>query len=112
MDKYIIGNDDCGKTRKMLEEAKKSGATVVCKHPIHMQNKANAYGLPNLQFMSYDEFNDGSVDAEKVAIDEIGDFIAYIYGAKLDSFCFTGCYEHRRFGRSTGPTAFREKARM
>ena len=89
MDKYIIGTDDCGKTRQMLEEAKKSGATVVCKHPIHMQSKANAYGLYDIEFMSYDEFNDGSVDAEKVAIDEIGDFIKYIYGAKIDSFTMT-----------------------
>lgn len=89
MDKYIIGNYDSGKTRKMLEEAKKSGAIVVCKHPLSMQDKANCYGLYNIEFMSYDEFNDGSVDAEKVAIDEIGDFIAYIYGAKLDSFTMT-----------------------
>ena len=89
MDKYIIGNDDCGKTRKMLEEAEKSGTTVVCKHPIHMQSKANAYGLYGIEFMSYDEFNDGSVDAEKVAIDEIGDFIKYIFGAELDSFTMT-----------------------
>ena len=88
-EKYIVNTSDSGKTRKMLEEAKKSGAVVVCKYPLNMQNKANAYGLPNLQFMSYDEFNDGSVDAEKVAIDEIGDFIAYIYGAKLDSFTMT-----------------------
>ncbi len=89
MEKYFIGENSSGKTRKMLEEAKESGAIVVCKHPIHMQNKANAYGLYGIKFVSYDEFNDGSVYAEKVAIDEIGDFIKYIFGAELDAFTMT-----------------------
>ena len=89
MEKYFIGENSSGKTRKMLEEAKESDAIVVCKHPIHMQNKANAYGLYGIKFVSYDEFNDGSVYAEKVAIDEIGDFIKYIFGAELDAFTMT-----------------------
>lgn len=89
MDKYIIGENSSGKTRAMLAEAQKSGAIVVCRHPLHMQSKANAYGLYGIKFMSYDEFNDGGVFAEKVAIDEIGDFIGYIFGAELDSFTMT-----------------------
>ncbi len=89
MNKFIIGENSSGKTRKMLEEAKKSGATVVCKHPLHMQSKANSYGILGVEFASYDEFNDGSVYAEKVAIDEIGDFIKYIFGAELDAFTMT-----------------------
>ena len=89
MDKYIIGENSSGKTRRMLEEAQNSGAVVVCKYPLHMQSKANSYGLHNIDFMSYDEFNDGSVFAEKVAIDEIGDFIRYIFGVKLDAFTMT-----------------------
>lgn len=89
MDKYIIGENSSGKTRKMLEEAKKSGVTVVCKHPLHMQSKANAYGLYGIEFVSYEEFNDGSVYTEKVAIDELGDFIKYVFGAELDSFTMT-----------------------
>lgn len=89
MDKYIIGENSSGKTRKMLVEAQKSGATVVCKSPIHMQSKANAYGLYGIEFMSYEEFYNGSVYAEKVAIDEIGDFIKYIFGLELDAFTMT-----------------------
>lgn len=73
----------------MLECAEESNAVVVCKNVARMKEKANAYGLHTLEFMSYDEFNDGSVDAEKVAIDEIGDFIKYIFGAELDSFTMT-----------------------
>ena len=89
MDKYIIGESSTKKTYRMLMEASKSGAVVVCKNPIHMQSKSNAYGIYNLQFMSYAEFNDGSIYAEKIAIDEIGDFIKYIFGTELDAFTMT-----------------------
>ena len=68
MDKYIIGENSSGKTRKMLEEAMKSGAIVVCRHPLHMQSKANAYGLYGIKFMSYDEFNDGGVDRKSTRL--------------------------------------------
>lgn len=89
MDKYIIGENSSGKTRAMLVEAQKSGAVVVCKSPIHMQSKANAYGLYGIEFIGYDGFNDGNVCAEKIAIDEIGDFIKYIFGVELDAFTMT-----------------------
>ena len=89
MDKFIIGENSSGKTRKMLEEAKKIDAVVVCKHPLHMQSKANSYGIYGLDFISYDEFNDGSVFIENAAIDEIGDFFEYIFGVKLDAFTMT-----------------------
>ena len=89
MEKFIIGTNSSGKTRKMLEAAQESRAVVVCKYPLHMQNKAISYGLLGIEFASYDEFNNGSVYAEKVAIDEIGDFIEYIFGAELDSFTMT-----------------------
>lgn len=89
MDKYIIGESSTKKTYRMLEEAKNSGAVVVCKHPLHMQSKANSYGLYGIEFIGYDGFNDGNVYAEKVAIDEIGDFIKYIFGVELDAFTMT-----------------------
>lgn len=89
MDKFIIGGNSSGKTRKMLEETKKSGAVVVCKHPLHMQSKANAYGIYGIEFMSYEEFYNGSADAKKIAIDEIGDFFEHCFGMKLDAFTMT-----------------------
>ena len=89
MDKYIIGENSSGKTRAMLVEAQKSGATVVCNSPLHMQSKANAYGIYGLEFISYEEFYNGSVYADKVAIDEIGNLIKYIFGSELDAFTMT-----------------------
>lgn len=91
MDKYIIGENSTGKTRKMLEEAKKNGAIVICKHPLHMQSKANSYGIYELKFVGYDEVNteDYIIDGKKIAVDEIGDFFAYCFGAELDAFTMT-----------------------
>lgn len=89
MDKFIIGSNSTGKTRKMLEEAKKNNAVVVCKHPLHMQNKANSYGFYGLKFISYEEMNADIIHGEKVAIDELKDFFAYCHGVELDSFTMT-----------------------
>lgn len=89
MDKFIIGSNSTGKTRKMLEEAKKNNAVIVCKHPLHMQNKANSYGIYGLKFISYEEMNADIIHGEKVAIDELKDFFAYCHGVELDAFTIT-----------------------
>lgn len=89
MDKYIIGENSSGKTRKMLEVAKEAGAVVVCKHPLHMQSKANSYGIYGLKFVGYEEVNADIICGEKVAIDELGDFFEYCHGLILDSFTMT-----------------------
>ncbi len=89
MDKFIIGTNGSGKTRKMLEEAKKSGAIVVCKHPLHMQSKSNAYGIYGLKFVGYDEFIGNVFYGEKVAIDELSEFIKHCFGVGLDAFTMT-----------------------
>lgn len=89
MDKYIIGGNSSGKTRKMLEEAKKSGAVIVCKYPLHMQSKANSYGIYGLKFISYEEMNMGIIDEEKIAVDELGEFFKHRFGVELDSFTMT-----------------------
>lgn len=89
MDKYIIGENSSGKTRKMLETAKNSGAVVVCKHPLHMQNKANSYGIYGLKFISYEELNMGIIEEKKIVVDELGEFFKYRFGLELDSFTMT-----------------------
>lgn len=89
MEKFIIGENSSGKTRRMLEEAKKSGATVVCKYPLHMQSKANSYGLYGLKFVSYEEMNMGILEEDKIAIDELGEFFKHRFGVELDSFTMT-----------------------
>ena len=89
MDKFIIGENSSGKTRKMLEEAKRSNAVVVCKHPLHMQSKANSYGIYGLKFVGYEEMDADIVCGDKIAIDELKDFFAYCHGVELDAFTMT-----------------------
>lgn len=89
MNKYIIGENSSGKTRKMLEEAKKSGAVVVCKHPLHMQSKSSAYGIYGLKFISYEEFDVESLEDDNIVIDELGEFFKHRFGVELDSFTMT-----------------------
>ena len=89
MDKFIIGGNSTGKTRKMLEEARNSGAVVVCKHPLHMQSKANSYGLYGLKFIGYEEMNMGILEEGKIAVDELGEFFKSRFGVELNSFTMT-----------------------
>lgn len=89
MDKYIIDKNSSGKTSKMLEGAKNSGALVVCKHPLHMQNKANSYGIYGLKFISYEEIDMDILNEGKIAIDELGEFFKHRFNKELDSFTMT-----------------------
>ena len=86
MDKFIIGENSSGKTRKMLEEAKKSNAIVVCKNPYSMESKANCYGIFGLKFVSYEDLDTHILNGDKIAVDELGNFFEHCYGVKLDSF--------------------------
>lgn len=87
MEKYIIGGNSSGKTRKMLEEAKKNNAVVVCKNPSAMNIKAHNYGIFGLNIVGYDAVDD--IKDEKVAIDELNEFFKHHFGADLDSFTMT-----------------------
>ena len=89
MGKFIIRENGSGKTREMLEEAKKNDAIVVCKHPLHMQNKANSYGIYGLRFVKYEDALADILCGKKIAVDEIGNFFEYCFGAELDSFTMT-----------------------
>ena len=89
MDRYIIGENSSGKTRKMLEKAKESGAVVVCKNPHSMGNKAKCYGILGLKFIGYEEMDSHILNGDKIAVDELGNFFEHCYGAKLDSFTIT-----------------------
>lgn len=83
----ILGECSSGKTQRMLEKAKESGAVVVCKNPEAMRVKAQNYGLFGLRFLRYEDINLASGD--KVAIDEIGNFFEFCFGIELDAFTAT-----------------------
>ena len=89
MEKYIIGGNSTQKTRRMLEEAKRSNAIVVCKNPYAMEIKAKSYGIFGLKFLMYEEVNADMLQGEKIAVDELRDFFKYCFGVSLDSFTMT-----------------------
>lgn len=52
----IIDGRGTGKTSRLLLLAKESGATVVCSNPDAMRQKAYAYGLTGIDFISYEDY--------------------------------------------------------
>lgn len=53
----IIGRQDSGKTRQLLQNvSSNSKALVVCSNPNRMADKARAYGLYGINFISYTQY--------------------------------------------------------
>lgn len=68
-----------GKTKKLLEFAWNTGATIVCSNPLAMKGKANAYGFYGLEFISYKDYYYSSheIDKEKLyVVDELENFLS------------------------------------
>ena len=89
MEKYIIGGNSSGKTRKMLEQAKESGAIVVCKNPYAMEAKAKSYGIYGLKFLMHEDVISEMLNGEKIAVDELKEFFKHCFGVELDAFTMT-----------------------
>ena len=52
----IIDGRGTGKTRRLLLLAKENNGVVVCINPTRIREKAYAYGLTGIDFMSYTEY--------------------------------------------------------
>ena len=90
MDRYIIGGNSTGKTRKLLEIAKESGAIVVCENPSAMLSKAHAYGIVGLHYIGYEQYMSCvSVDNDLFVVDEIGKLMNYWTHGRLHGFTMT-----------------------
>lgn len=82
----IIDGRGTGKTSRLMLLAKENNAVIVCKNPKSMLNKAHAYGIFGLEFLSYYEFlSMRGARLGKYYIDEIEDFIKTVQTvAKVD----------------------------
>ena len=89
MDSYIVGNNNSGKTKRLLECARDKNSIVICKNPYAMSEKAKSYGIFGLRFAKYDEIFARNLEDDNVVIDEIANFFEYCCGVKLDSFTMT-----------------------
>ena len=72
----IIDGPGTGKTSRLLLLAKENGGVVVCVNPTRAREKAYAYGLTGINFMSYTEYiaNSGQVNVP-VYVDDMDGFM-------------------------------------
>lgn len=75
----IIDKRSSGKTGRLLLLAKEKNSTVVCSNPTAMRTKAHAYGITDLNFISYsDYFKETHEVNETFMIDELDEFLKQI----------------------------------
>ena len=79
----IIDGRGTGKTSRLMLIAKETGATIVCRHPRAMQQKAYAYGITGVDFISYQDVFLQDLNKKKVLFDEIELFVQYCTNGKL-----------------------------
>jgi len=73
----IIRENSTGKTKEMLLEANKfESACIVCKNPDKTREKALAYGISKLEFISYAEAFEAQDSSKNYFIDDLDAFIA------------------------------------
>ena len=85
----IIDERSSGKTSRLMLLAKENNATFVCSNPNAMKVKAQAYGLTDINFISYHDFVT-SYEEGNFVIDEIELFIQAIMGDnKLIAYSLT-----------------------
>lgn len=78
----IVDGRGTGKTGRLMLLAKDIGATIVCSNPLAMEQKARAYGIIGLDFISYGEFTPEKVKggSGKYLIDEMEAYLENSFG--------------------------------
>ena len=79
----IIDTRGSGKTSRLMLLAKETGAKIACNNPAIMQQKAYAYGITGIDFISYSDLFTGKYDEDKIMIDELETFVSNYIGGKL-----------------------------
>lgn len=77
----IIDNRGSGKTGRLMLLAKETNSAIACSNPLAMKQKAYAYGITGIDFISYDDLINGWDD--NVMIDELEMFIKYTTSAEV-----------------------------
>lgn len=76
----IIDKRNSGKTSRLMLIAKDRGAIFVCRNVNAMRQKANAYGITGITFVSYNDFIDDNMPDGNtpVVIDEVDDLLNHL----------------------------------
>ena len=85
----IINGRGTGKTLQLMLLAKETGGAIACMNPSAMLQKAYAYGLTGIDFISYSDLFNHNYDNEKVLIDEIEIFVKHYTDAELIGYSLT-----------------------
>ena len=82
----IIDSRSSGKTSRLMLLAKETGSVIACMNPSAMRQKAHAYGITGVQFISYSDLFTSEYDEDKVMIDEIEVFVSNYIDGKLTGY--------------------------
>lgn len=84
----IIDGRSSGKTSRLMLLAKETDSAIACSNPSAMRQKAYAYGITGIDFISYSDLFNGSWDGN-VLIDELEEFVKQYVDAKVTGYSLT-----------------------
>ena len=84
----IIDGRSSGKTSRLMLLAKETDSAIACSNPSAMRQKAYAYGITGMDFISYSDLFNGGWDGN-VLIDELEEFVKQYVDAKVTGYSLT-----------------------
>ena len=84
----IISGRSSGKTHQLIQFAKEHNASIACSNPKAMQQKAYAYGITGVNFISYSDLFTTSYEGD-VMIDELESFVHDYIDANIIGYSLT-----------------------
>ena len=84
----IIDSRSSGKTSRLMLLAKETNSAIACYNPPAMRQKAYAYGITGIDFISYSDLFNGGWDGN-VLIDELEHFVTEFIDAKITGYSLT-----------------------
>ena len=85
----IIDSRGTGKTSRLMLLAKETKSAIACMNPSAMRQKAYAYGITGINFISYSDLFNGEYEEDNVMIDELELFIQNYIDCKLTGYSLT-----------------------
>ena len=84
----IINHRGCGKTSQLMTLAKTTNSAIACSNPNAMREKAKAYGLNEINFISYHDLFNKNYQGN-VMIDELEIFTQKYLNCPLIGYSLT-----------------------
>lgn len=85
----IIDSRSSGKTSRLMFLAKETDSAIACSNPSAMRQKAYAYGITGIDFISYSDLFTGGWTEENVLIDELEEFVKQYIDANITGYSLT-----------------------